>query len=316
MRWADLSQDRQLEVLTRLCLHRRRNFQREFSGILSVGVGYKTSKGRLLPSLCLAFLVYRKKRSKRPVPPSIATYAQIGGRRVRLEVPTDVEEAADGGPQASINAASGVVVSAAVDPSVRCTGAVCCLARQRDTPQNLYLLGCHHVLALSSETANCNAEPGVVSSPAGVPFARLFDHVAMAADVSSQMDAAIALVLPGVQVAWSHNGMRALRVDAGTQQPSDCRVFTPRGAFAAAYVKTWVEVPLWYPRCGWVQFERAYQFQAPTQSGDSGSAVMGLDGTLFAMHFWGRPSDQFAMAVPAGSLFQRGLFDVEIELAL
>jgi hypothetical protein len=306
-RWSDLSEQRKLAVLAGLCSRRSKTFKREFANVLSVGLGYKTSAGEVRPHLCLGFLVDRKTDSVRPVPTFIDTFIDMDGRRRRVSVPTDVEELGDSEPQAT-NVADGILVVSPGNPVVRATGAVCCLVKL-EGQADLFALSCHHVLTLSPKAGGCRVISGaVVANRAGSPIGQLYEAVPMSPNTSSQLDAAIALIDPQVQVDWNHGGMRPTSVDMGLSEPVDCTVYAPGGPLDAVYIKTWPEVRLPYPGCGTVQIACAYQFTVDTRPGDSGSPVMGPAGTLYAMHFWGSPSTRFAMAIPAGYLFSPGVF--------
>ena len=153
--WDTLARDEQLALLVKLCTARAAEFRRKFDGVLTLGVGYKTQGGQRTEALCLAFLV-KDKRDKvgRPVPETIVAFVERGGRRLRVYVPTDLEELGDGGPHVNANLASGILAVGLPNPAVKCTGAVCCLVRQIDAPSNVYALGCHHVLALSAQRAS------------------------------------------------------------------------------------------------------------------------------------------------------------------
>lgn len=316
--WDKLGREEQLALLVRLCTARAAEFRRKFDGVLTLGVGYKTQGGERTEALCLAFLVKSKKEKvHRPVPKSVAAFVERDGRRLRVYVPTDLEELGDGAPHANVNLASGVLAVGLPNPAVKCTGAVCCLVRQTDTPANVYALGCHHVLALSAQTQGCAALVSEVISNdlPGQPVGQLFEYLPMSPNVRSCQDAAIALLDSAVNATWVHSGRTPLRTETASHEPPGCRIYTPRGVLPAAYVKTWMDVPLFYPNCGWVYIARTYQFQADTLPGDSGSAVMSDDGTLYGMHFWGQSSNRLSMAIPAATLFSPGLFSVDFSLA-
>jgi hypothetical protein len=314
--WEQLPSEKQLQVLTRLCRSRSKLLKREFPEVLSVGIGHKTTAGERLPTLCLGFLVLRKAEAGKQLPQAIRTTINIDGRRRQVHVPTDVEELADSGPHLATDAASGILVASASQPAIRGTGAVCCLVRAQGQP-DLFALSCHHVLTLSPKVGGCRVVMDtLVADRQGVPFGQLFEAVPMTPQQPSQIDAAIARVEAGSTVEWLHSGMQPRSTDMGLSKPQDCTIYAPGRLVHAVYVKTWPEVQLPYPGCGDIQIVCAYQFQAATQPGDSGSPVIGGDGTLYGMHFWGSPSSNFAMAIPAGYLFGPGVFHVgTLELA-
>lgn len=306
--WEQLPTEKMLDILKVLQRRKSLRLKREFPEVLSVGVGHKTTAGELLPTLCIGFLVARKSVSAKQLPKFVRTYVEIDGRRRRVNVPTDVEELSDSGPHSATNAAEGILVASASQPALRGIGAVCCLVKVQGQ-SDLYVLSCHHVLTLSSKVGGCRIViDTLVADRQGVPFAQLFEAVGMGPNRPSQIDAAIALVQPGNDVHWNHTGKQPTTVDMGLSKPQNCMVYAPGRQLDAVYVKTWPEVQLPYPGCGTVQIECAYQFSADTHPGDSGSPVIGSDGTLYAMHFWGSPSSNFAMAIPAGYLFRPGTF--------
>lgn len=314
--WEQLPSEKQLQVLAWLCRSRSKLLKREFPEALSVGVGHKTTAGKRLPTLCLAFLVLRKAEAGKQLPQTIRTTIKIDGRRRQVHVPTDVEELADSGPHLATNTAAGILVVSASQPAIRGTGAVCCLVRAKGQP-DLFALSCHHVLTLSPKVGQCRiVMDALVADRQGVPFGQLFEAVPMTPHQPSQIDVAIARVEAGSMVQWVHSGMQPKSTDMGLSKPQNCTIYAPGRLVDAVYVKTWPEVRLPYPGCGDVQIVCAYQFQAATKPGDSGSPVIGGDGTLYGMHFWGSPSNNFAMAIPAGYLFGQGVFHAgTLELA-
>ncbi|MPT54556.1 hypothetical protein [Delftia sp.] len=314
--WKQLPSEIQLQVLTRLCRNRSKLLKQEFPEVLSVGVGHKMTAGERLSTLCLGFLVLHKADSGKQLPQTIRTTIKIDGRGRQVYVPTDVEELADSGPHLATNAATGILVVSASESAIRGTGAVCCLVRAQGQP-DLFALSCHHVLTLSPKVGGCHIViDALASDRQGVPFGQLFEAVPMAPQQPSQIDAALARIEVGSTVRWVHSGMQPSSVDMGLSEPQDCTIYAPGRLVNAVYVKTWPEVQLPYPGCGDVQIVCAYQFQAATQPGDSGSPVIGVDGTLYGMHFWGSPFSNFAMAIPAGYLFGPGVFHVgTLELA-
>lgn len=62
-----------------------------------------------------------------------------------------------------------------------------------------------------------------------------------------------------------------------------------------------------------VRFEAVLRYRTATVEGDSGSAVVGPDGTLFGMHFY-EFDNGIACAIPAYILFRPGLFTINIKL--
>ncbi|MDO9074132.1 MAG: hypothetical protein Q7U73_12795 [Rubrivivax sp.] len=295
---------------------------KRFDDVLAVGAGFKKSAGEVSTSVCLGLLVSRKKsrlgKVSAPIPKRLTVSVQRDGKRVQLSIPTDVEELGKGKPQQAINAAAGIRAFNRSNSTQGVPGAACCVVVDQSDAANRFVLGCHHVLALSLLTTGCEffKDTDVSGRGAVQKFGGLFHPLPMAADGLACLDAALALVDAGTEVTWvSGEGIKPVRVEPGTKQPVNCFVFTPDGPLPAVFVKEWANVPLQYPRCGTVTIAAAYQFQVPTVGGHSGSPVMTPDGTLHGMHFWGDEQQQLAMAIPAFMLFRPGLFPVNFRLA-
>ena len=311
----------QLSLVREVCGTRGRQLTKRFTDALAVGAGYKKSGGEVSSDICLGLLVKRKKKRLgglvRPIPQRIEVVVQRGGKRVRVAIPTDVEELGKGKPQA-FNLAKGICAFNRRNSAQWVNGAACAVVVDKAEPANRFILGCHHVLALSRATAACKpvktTDVGGRSSHS--KFGQLFYPLPMAADGRPCLDAAISLIDHDSEVHWtSSDGIRPLRVEPGVKQPANCFVFTPDGPLPARFVKEWANYTLPYPRCGMVVIAAVYQFVAPTLGGHSGSPVMTTDGTLFGMHFWGDPAQQMALSIPAFVLFQSGLFPLNFDLA-
>lgn len=315
--WNALTSADKLAVVRELCGSRGAKLKKRFDGVLAVGAGFKKAQNIVSDEICIGFLVNkkRKRRLDRPVPSHVNVFLVRGGKKVRYSIPTDVEELGEGVPHGMMNLAMGIRASSQRDASLGVPGAVCCLVEQVDQPLNRYILGCHHVLALSFLTHQCDAEPSTVRTRGTAELVgNLFEHLPMSGTGQPCLDAAIALVDSDAQLVWDTAGITPTRVEPGIDSPSGCFVYTPDGAFPAQFVKEWANIPLIYPKCGQVVIECAYQFQADTIGGHSGSPVMQPDGTLHGMHFWGDVSQRMAFAIPAFVLFRPGLFSVTFRL--
>ena len=316
-RWEALTPVEQLAAVREVCGTRVAQLKKRFEGVLAIGAGYKKSKGEVSTDICLGFLVEkkRKRRVQRPVPARVVVELVRDGKKVRVAIPTDIEELGRGRPHGAIDLGSGVRASNQSNSAQGVPGAVCCVVEQTDNPLNRYLLGCHHVLALSLLTQSCNAiATNVQSRLTAQVVAQLFEYLPMSGTGQPCLDAAIALVEPGADVTWSSSGVSPSVVEPGVDSPTNCAMYTPDGLVPARFVKEWANIPLRYPKCGTVVIEAAYQFQAATVGGHSGSPVMSPDGTLHGMHFWGDPQQLLAFALPAFVLFRPGLFSVTFQL--
>lgn len=320
-RWNELPPDEQLSIVREVCGTQGEALLKRYDGVLAVGAGLKKAASVVTGAVCLGMLVAKKRkqtrRIARPVPPRVLVWLVRAGKRVRISIPTDVEQLGKGTPHAPVNLAQGVRAFNRNNPKQGVPGAACCIVIDANQPADRFVLGCHHVLALSLLTGGCAAfnASDVADRAMTTRVGQLFFPLRMAPDGQPCLDGAISMVDPGVPVNWrTPQGIRPTVVDAGVQQPSNCFVFTPNGPLPAAFVKEWANIPLQYAGCGRVVIAGAYQFQAATVSGHSGSPVMSSDGTLFGMHFWGDPEQQLALSIPAFMLFQPGRFPITIRL--
>lgn len=320
--WTSLSEKAQFALVRRITDARGKQLMARYHQILSIGVGYKTKGGEVHSTVCVGFLVKRKvkRMNGAPVPNMLLAYVQSRGKRLRCHVPTDVEELGSGGkPHMAANVALGVTAISASTGTSRIAGGICCVAQEIGGDRNRYLLGCHHVLALSKVGNTCTARPAVVRDTAtGIVVGTLFEAAPLAAGGAISIDAAIAIVPPGTDVTWKFGTrpVRPVRIASSAMPPTNCSIYSPREVIPipSIFVKQWSRVPLDYP-CGTVVIETAYQFRAVTKEGDSGSAVMSPDGMLYGMHFWGNTVNEVALAIPAYVLFRAGLFSAPLSLA-
>jgi len=319
-RWDAMSFGDQLAAVREVCGLRGSSLIDRFEDVLAVGAGFKKSAFNVTDRVCIGLLVRKKKKRVRgrkpPIPHRLLVTLVRDGRRIRLSIPTDVEELGDGRPH-GFNAAEGIRAFNRNDPTQGVPGAACCVVVDQADPRNRFVLGCHHVLALSLLTSGCAVfkDTDVGTRAPTQKYGELFHALPMAADGAPCLDAAISLVDSNADIAWlSSEGIKPVTVEPGVNQPTNCFVFTPTGALPAMFVKEWANVPLQYESCGTVVIAAAYQFQAATVGGHSGSPVMSPDGTLHGMHFWGDPGQQMAMAIPAFMLFQSGRFPVKLAL--
>lgn len=312
--WAALTQQEQLDVLRRLCGSKEAVLKKRYSDILAIGVGYKTKDGKPLTEVCLGFLV-KTKTSNKPclVPSFLNFYVYISGKRTLLCIPTDIEEVGDGVPHGVINVASGVRAVSTQNNLYWVNGSACCVVVQSDEPNNRYVLGCHHVLALSLLTQGGNIADAFLLSQ-GQKIGRLSKYLPMSGTGAPCLDAALSILEPNMPVIWEGPFIAPSGVGNGINPPANCKLYTPRGPLATQYVKEFANIPLYYPKIGTVIIRAAYQYYADAEEGDSGSPLMEPDGTLQGMHFWGDSARRIAFAIPAFILFQPGLFSINFNL--
>lgn len=325
--WAELDRATQLEVARRVAAERSRELQRRIPNVLSVGVGYRTRRDVDRPleaEICLRFLVAKKwtRRRKGGVPPEIEAYVELDGRRRRCAVPTDVAEIGRGRTQGDQDLGGGILARPLLGGGAGLMGAVGCLVRDRDRPESLYLLGCHHVFTRSLRQGNC--EPAA----SGTRILRRDDKSAVGRTVffapllppggGFGLDAALAQVEDEDRVSAELHGVEPLRVAPEGEMPQPYRILAPRGPLDAFFVSEQFALDLPY-QCGrTIRVRRALESLAastPTRPGDSGSPLLAADGTLYGMHFYGTDLGR-SLALPADELFADDVFPVRIELAI
>lgn len=68
-------------------------------------------------------------------------------------------------------------------------------------------------------------------------------------------------------------------------------------------------------RCGRrVRLRHVFLMKAATRRGDSGSPLIGLDGTLYGMHFYLTGPPEYALSIPAAELFRAGVMPIGMTL--
>lgn len=288
--------------------------------------------------ICIRFVMERKwtdidaaKRAKdlERIPSLIHTTAVIRGRRLRVSIPTDVHQHTTGALHAAINATDGIRVidaaTALTSPDHRnsCLGSFCCVVRNRKKPSERYLLSCHHVLTLSVNSP--------IFSPVGqadvrmrIPDAscgELFDYATLGNGTEFGCDAALAqLNVPNDPQMWE---AAPTTIAGAFDHPIALSVLVPRtnpnlpvsrtSQIPAEFIDVQFGQLIPFNNQVAVLFEAVVRYRAATVKGDSGSAVLGPDGTLYGMHFY-EFADGIACAIPAYILFRPGLFSINIML--
>lgn len=325
-RWYALPDEERLELAADAARRLARRFQRRFDNVISVGAGYRTDTDLgLTRGICIRFLVRGKPVTERArkrfpesrrLPSSVVVTRTIRGRRVEYAIPTDVAEApthADGG----MNMRAGLL-AVAPGATAGVTGAMGALVCRQGDPGRLFVLGCHHVLTRSLTAGGCAPrEPTDLhrNEPARQRIGRLFDWAALRPAKGYGLDAALAIVEdPGAVSSFIHD-MQPARVAPPHELPRDYRIYAPRQPLKAEFVSMQFYARLRYQCGAVVTVEKTYESIALTRAGDSGSPLIGFDGTLFGMHFYGIDADS-CLAIPASMLFEPGRFIVPIALRL
>ena len=103
--------------------------------------------------------------------------------------------------------------------------------------------------------------------------------------------------------------------------PHNYKIYTPRKPLPAEFVGEQFDHSVQF-RCGaWVKLKHVIMSRAATLGGDSGSPLIGSDGTLYGMHFYltgskpGSNKPKYALAIPAHALFEDGTWPIRIRLA-
>ena len=256
------------------------------------------------------------------IPSLIHTTTVIQGRRVRVSIPTDVDQHATGAVQAALDATDGIRVISSVNANNRCLGSFCCVVRNRQKPSERYLLSCHHVLTLSanSPTFSPVGRSNVRTRIPDVSSGELFDFATLGDGTDFGCDAALAeLTVPDDPEIW---GVAPTGIAAAFDRPTSLSVMVPRqnptssrriAPIPAAFIDVQFGQLIPFNNNVAVRFEAVVRYRAETVEGDSGSAVIGSDGTLYGMHFY-EFHNGIACAIPAYILFRPGLFSINIKL--
>lgn len=312
--WPSLDPDEQAALLSAL-LQRRRGRLMNYSNVRSVGLGYRTTGAdTITDEICLRFLVSKKqKRAQRAVPSPYSTIVTWKGSRHRCVIPTDVAILGKGSPTQGGWYPDGVVARRVPGVAIHANnpgtpGAICCRVVDRDQREDDYLLGCHHVLALSSSSAGCAPVMGI-----GVYHGQTGDFIGLtvrwttlrAGGRRTGMDAALAKSTNDDKLpAWIRDDP-PVAIGAGIRPPSTLVIRTPRGKIQARFLGLYEKLLLSYP-CGDLQIGPVYELRAETHPGDSGSPVLD-GGRLWGMHFY-RTDAGTALAIPAWALFAEDRF--------
>ncbi len=334
--WLVLPRAEQLRVLTRL-MKSHAKMIRALPNVVSVGVGFRTAsedsrsrhqgvsfesipdQPRLVgDQLCLRVLVSRKRRNlpeAQRIPEFITTRVIYRGRQRRCPVPVDVDTLGEGLTHNGNNTyPDGLVAQGSPLPGVPSVspapGAGCCIVRDRDNPGFEYLLGCHHVLALSSKTPGCapRADARIYRGGELWAFIGMVSQWTTLRPPGSKpgLDAAIALVSREDNVpAWLRDQPPTSVGTSLTPTDPAASIRTPRGRVPARYLGFYPSLPLAYP-CGTVVIGPVFEYAAITLPGDSGSPVL-AGRTLWGLHFYGTDRGT-ALSIPARVLFEDDRF--------
>lgn len=288
--------------------------------ILSVGAGFRT-KGqaegkKVYKQLCVRVLVREKLDEAavaRPVPETFTAYYDSGGTRLRIAIPSDVDQLKGGAPQ--------LVAIPRSAPNAYTKGSPCCLAGSGGV---LYTVGCHHVLASSIGLGRCRGAAQVTVHPdrGSPPYGLLTHHGDLTSVNDFNLDVALARVIDYAQVSSRINGVvvNDRIADASGVRPGLRYIIaTPaKGRIVARCIALHERTRLPYPcRAEPMTFRRVFEFRCEgglvTEAGESGSPVV-AGGLLIGMHFYGDPSEGISLAIPAFDLFNPLNFGLSLTL--
>lgn len=325
--WSQLSEEQKYALARSVARRRVREWKCVLDGVVSVGAGFRTTGGTNEPTdeICLRFAVVCKKKrvSEGRVPEHVAAYLENEEGRRRCAIPTDVDVIAPGEANTNTGLRRGVVVRKDGTPRGD-IGAVCAIVEDVDSPGAWYLLSCNHVLALPGIGCDPTLDTDVfrASGPerhAAQKIADLLFHKSLNPGSGYGMDAALAVVSRKDLISPTVQGKRPTKVAGSGVMPHDYMIYTPRNPLPAQFVGEQFDVTVPF-RCGAsVRHEHVIMSRANTVRGDSGSPLIGSDGTLFGMHYYLTASDSsnpsYALAIPAHSLFRDGTWPIKIKLA-
>lgn len=331
--WSSLDRATQFRIALEIATKRGKQLARAHSNVISVGAGFRSQDriGVLTQEVCLRYLVRKKWKRRRPdgVPPQVGSVALVGGRRVRVSVPTDVSEFIGGSPHSPLNITDGI--TSRNEGQLVDYGSSCCLVRNAAIPGERYLLSCYHVFSPSLSDAPSSSLDCL--GPTGVDLGQLLE-IANPDAPSTGLDAALVLLedanvdsLPNwsqVPAARATDFDISQLTEGGQLSVYGRRVapavggrqaVTRTGPLPASFHSYFPDaLPFDYRATAgrFLSIACTIQYVCDVLPGDSGSAVLDANGMLVGMHFYGQGDTGFAMAAPR--LFDPGVFSIALDL--
>ena len=332
--WFELGRAQQFGIALEVARRRGRKLCVQAKAV-SVGAGFRSqgSQSAIVDEVCIRFLVARKwadqRNRPRKVKDFVLAYPIIGGRRVRVRIPTDVSEFRGGRPHSNLNLTGGI--TSTVDGEPLDLGCACCVVRNASEQTERYLLSCYHVFAHRLIRPQ-DEGLGCTGSDDGTRLGDLFDTAKFTGSLA--LDAALVRLSDGSVDSVSSWGViatsRATDFDVG-QLPARGPLFV-MGRNVAPAIDGLPEVARQDAIA--VQFQSVYphptsfdysltdgrtfefsdtiEYQGAVRPGDSGAALLDSHGMLYGMHFYGQGDIGYALAAPR--LFDPGIFSLGIEL--
>lgn len=313
---------RQKIRLAREVIHRRRSELLKLPNVVTVGWGRLVRGGQLKDEICIRVCVSKKwsTKARRPgkIPDELVTFAEVRGQRRRVCVPSDVATIDEGEPHAPAGASR----CRARDPSdTEVSGLGTCRVHRKWAPQQGFLLGCDHVLALSLK----KQLPAASQIP-GIRIQLGKNYVGQLVELGGRFDAAIckvsidALVDPTVRVGASEESFSGFLANV-EDLPFEYRipVRTKAGNYTVVEAR-WVTSLEEYEFGGYfgnngkriIPLAIESETEIPLWGGTSGAPLIDDNNRLLGMHFWGVGKRAFAL--PIMNVFES--FDPPVRLSL
>lgn len=332
--WQQLGRTEQFQVALAIARRRGPEWVRHFGNVISVGAGFRL-KGEeetiQNQEICICFVVRKKWRDRRrrtqTIPDAVTAYAYVAGKRVRVLVPTDVVETKPGAPHATLDLTDGIWSH--FNGKQHFAGSACCLVRNSASAVERYLLTCYHVFSgnlqlpvqdgweCSTDQRNFIGPLTSVATRRGAleidatlvrindddvtdirAWNTLIDRTATISDLSrlvelNEMYVVARRVAPDTKQSAAVVRSNVLQASFTRLDPGSQFDYSEHGG-------------------GLRTFRDTVVYKSAVRPGDSGAALVGSDGTLYGMHFYG--SGPYGYALSAPSLFKPGIFALDIEL--
>ena len=318
--WEKLGRPRQLRVAGELVRSRQSELRREFTGLVSVGYGWRFRGGKHLEGELVVCFYVEKKWDKKPgrvprqagkLPEYLYTEINDFGVRQLCAVPTDVRGRNEGGN--IIPHANQMVSATSPATGFTVNGVPCCRVRLANGGAT-YLLSCYHVLALADVTPNFPEMVQVYPLwHPGNAIAMLSGFFGGVEPDGSFFDAALASIIDSDSVARlvTEPLPDGPVIQSEAELAYRCRIHTGRGVQVLC---DWLAVHhnVFVPAYGAlrnvtlptiIEIQPA-DYQNIAQPGDSGSPVFDDSGTIFqGMHIAGTDAGN-ALFIPAYDLLR------------
>ncbi len=324
--WSHLGNSEKIKVVKEIVETRNKELRLAFPDIIGIAHGFRTftenNERKIDTEPSVTFMVESKWKSRDKgageLPKYLYTYChpEQSKKRELCAVPTDVES----GEQYQVFPHSKKKISNKVieaknnmDPL---NGVITCCVRIPND-KNIYILGCHHVFAMS-----VNLKPGwmvpedveIISNEVTIGRLTTYRGDVIPKNRGESFDAALAIVENNNNaISELKEVLGGLNLESHIQTVDDvgddCKIITPNGEYDAKFVQTWhtIEGIKYFENTqnpcmsGIVEWELNTVNGKP-KSGDSGSPITDPDmKTLLGMYIAGGLNQAFML--PANQLF-------------